>query len=99
MVEAYMGNLPPDLSMIIRARSDHFMETFIENPQEQLAGTSMPRVGLNHEGYEKVKTYLTEAGDPSKKAREALGPWVIGFFIIFSILAFLWKKAMWRDHH
>lgn len=59
----------------------------------------MPRVGLNHEGYEKVKTYLTEAGDPSKKAREALGPWVIGFFIIFSILAFLWKKAMWRDHH
>jgi len=98
-VKAYMGKLPPDLSMMIRARSEHFMETFIENPQGQLAGTSMPRVGLNHEGYEKVKEYLTEAGDPSKKAREELGPWVIGFFIIFSILAFLWKKAMWRDHH
>jgi len=99
MVKAYMGNLPPDLSMMIRARGEHFMETFIENPQGQLAGTSMPRVGLNHEGYEKVKAYLTEAGDPSKKAREKLGPWVIGFFIIFTILAFLWKKAMWKDHH
>ncbi len=99
MVKAYMGNLPPDLSMIIRARGEHFMETFIENPQGQLPGTSMPRVGLNHEGYEKVKEYLTEAGDPSKKAREELGPWVIGFFVLFSILAFLWKKSMWRDLH
>lgn len=98
-VKAYMGNLPPDLSMIIRARSEHFLETFVENPQGGLPGTSMPRVGLNAEGYEKIKEYLTEAGDPSKKAREELGPWVIGFFVIFTILAFLWKKAMWRDLH
>jgi len=99
MVKAYMGNLPPDLSMMIRARGAHFLETFIENPQGQLPGTSMPRVGLNHEGFEKVKAYLTQAGDPSKKAREEVGPWVIGFFIIFTILAFLWKKEKWRDHH
>ncbi len=99
MVKAYMGNLPPDLSMIIRARSPHFLETFVENPQGGLPGTSMPRVGLNHEGYEKVKEYLTEIGDPSKKAREELGPWVIGFFVFFTILAFLWKKSMWRDLH
>jgi len=99
MVKAYMGHLPPDLSMMIRARSEHFMETFIENPQGQLPGTSMPRVGLNHEGFEKVKEYLTEAGDPSKKARAELGPWVLGFFVFFTILAFLWKKSMWRDLH
>jgi ubiquinol-cytochrome c reductase cytochrome c1 subunit len=98
-IKAYMGKLPPDLSMIIRARGEHFMETFIENPQSQLAGTSMPRVGLNHEGYEKVKEYLTEAGDPSKKAREDLGPWVIGFFVLFALLAFLWKKHQWRELH
>ncbi len=99
MVKAYMGNLPPDLSMMIRARGEHFMETFIANPQGQLPGTSMPRVGLNEEGYEKVKAYLTEAGDPSKKAREELGPWVLGFFVIFTNLAFLWKKQQWRDLH
>jgi ubiquinol-cytochrome c reductase cytochrome c1 subunit len=99
MVKAYMGNLPPDLSMMIRARSKHYLETFIENPQSQLPGTSMPRVGLNHEGYEKVKAYLTEAGDPSKVKREAIGPIVLGFFFIFTLLAFLWKKSQWRDLH
>jgi len=99
MVKAYMGKLAPDLSMMIRARSEHFMETFIENPQSQLAGTSMPRVGLNHEGFEKVKAYLEEAGDPSKPKREAIGPWVLAFFFIFTILAYLWKQSQWRDLH
>ena len=97
-VKAYMGKLPPDLSMIIRARSEHFMETFIENPQSQMPGTSMPRVGLNKEGYEKVKAYLTQIGDPSKPAREELGPFVLLFFSVFTFLAYLWKKSMWRGH-
>ena len=99
LVKAYMGKLPPDLSIIIRARSPHFLETFVENPQSQLPGTSMPRVGLTHEGYEKVKTYLEEVGDPSKPKREALGPKVILFFIVFTFLAFLWKKSKWKGHH
>ncbi|HEY9189744.1 MAG TPA: c-type cytochrome [Sulfurovum sp.] len=98
-LKAYMGKLPPDLSMIIRARGGHFLETFVENPQTQLPGTSMPRVGLTKAGYEKVEEYLTEIGDPSKSKREALGPWVIGFFVIFTLLAFLWKRSQWRDLH
>ncbi len=98
-VKGYMGKLPPDLSMIIRARSEHFLETFVENPQSQLAGTSMPRVGLSKEGYEKVTAYLTMIGDPSKPAREAIGPWVILFFVVFAVLAYLWKKETWREVH
>ena len=95
----YMGKLPPDLSIIIRARSEHFLHTFIENPQSQLPGTAMPRVGLNKEGMEKVFTYLEETGDPSKPKREAVGPWVLLFFFIFTILAYLWKKEKWHGHH
>ena len=98
-VKNYMGKLPPDLSIMIRARSEHFMETFVENPQSQLPGTSMPRTGLTKEGYEKVKAYLEEIGDPSKPKREAIGPWVILFFVIFTILAYLWKKEMWKGLH
>jgi len=98
-VKAYMGKLPPDLSIMIRARSEHFMKTFVENPQSQLPGTSMPRTGLTEEGYEKVKAYLEEVGDPSKPKREATGPWVLGFFFIFTILAYLWKQSQWRDLH
>ncbi len=95
----YLGKLPPDLSMIVRARNEHFMETFIEDPQSQLPGTAMPRTGLNKEGYEKVIAYLETSGDPSKPKREAVGPWVIGFFIIFTILAYLWKEAHWKELH
>ena len=95
----YMGKLPPDLSMMIRARSSHFIETFVEDPQSQLPGTAMPRVGLTKEAFHKVEEYMMEAGDPSKPKREAIGPWVIGFFVIFTILAYLWKQSHWRDLH
>ena len=95
----YMGKLPPDLSIIIRARSEHFLETFIEDPQSQLPGTAMPRVGLTKEGFEKVKAYLEETGDPSKPLREETGPKVLLFFIVFTFLAFLWKKSMWKGHY
>jgi len=98
-VAEYMGKLPPDLSMMVRARSHHFMETFVENPQSQLAGTSMPRVGLSLDGYEHVQSYLSDIGDPSKPARALAAPWVLGFFIIFTILAYLWKSSQWRDLH
>lgn len=43
---AYMGTLPPDLSIIIRAKSYEYLEIFINDPQKNLEGTSMPRVGL-----------------------------------------------------
>jgi ubiquinol-cytochrome c reductase cytochrome c1 subunit len=92
----YMGKLPPDLSIMIRARSEHFMKTFIEDPQSQLPGTAMPRVGLNDEGMEKVIGYLEETGDPSKPKREATGPWVLGFFAIFTLLAYGWYKSQWK---
>ncbi len=92
----YMGKLPPDLSIIIRARSEHFLKTFIEDPQSQLPGTAMPRVGVNKEGMEKVLAYLEETGDPSKPKREAVGPWVLGYFVIFTFLAYLWYKSQWE---
>lgn len=98
-LKKYMGKLPPDLSIIIRARSEEFLKTFVENPQSQLPGTAMPRVGLTAEGYEKVVKHLEEVGDPSKPARESLGWKVILYFVIFSILAYLWKQKSWSKLH
>jgi len=92
----YLGKLPPDLSIIIRARSKHYLETFVEDPQSQLPGTAMPRVGLTKEGYEKVVKYLEEVGDSSKPEREKVGPWVIGYFVIFTLLAYGWYKSQWK---
>ncbi len=95
----YLGKLPPDLSIIVRARSEDELKKFVENPQHILPGTAMPRVGVHKEGYEKIYKYLEEVGDPSKPKREKVGPWVIGYFILFSFLAFLWYKSQWKDLH
>ena len=92
----YMGKLPPDLSIISRARGEHYLKTFVEDPQAVLVGTAMPRVGLTKEGFEKVHAYLEETGDPSAKLRAKVGPWVIGFFVIFTLLAFGWYKSQWK---
>jgi len=98
-LKGYLGKLPPDLSMIARARTEEFLKTFVENPQSQLPGTSMPRTGLSEEGYEQVNAYLNDIGDPSKPARDMAGPWILGFFVLFTILAYLWKSSLWKDLH
>ncbi len=95
----YMGKLPPDLSMYIRSRGEHYISTFIENPQNLLAGTAMPRVGVSAESAEKVIAYLEEAGDPKKEERERIGMYVLLYMIIFIVAAFLWKKQVWKELH
>jgi ubiquinol-cytochrome c reductase cytochrome c1 subunit len=98
-LKAYMGKLPPDLSMYIRSRSEHFLKTFIENPQSHLAGTAMPRVGVTAESAEKVIEHLADSGDTKRHEREAIGKNVMIYIVIFAIFALLWKKQVWRDLH
>ena len=98
-VKKYMGATPPDLSIIIRAKSKEYLETFIDNPQKLLKNTSMPRVGLTKESTEKVISYLESVGDSKKAERESLIPKVIGYLIIFTLFAYLWKSKLWREVH
>ena len=98
-IKAYMGKLPPDLSMYIRSRSDSFLRTFIENPQNHMAGTAMPRTGVTAETADKVIEYMKDAGDTKRAEREEIGMYVMIYILIFAIFAFLWKKQVWRDLH
>ena len=95
----YMGTTPPDLSIMIRAKGREYLETFINDPQKQLKGTSMPRVGLTKESQEQVINYLEKVGDRKKAERESLGVKVIIYMLIFTILAYLWKVKIWREVH
>jgi len=95
----YMGKLPPDLSIYIRSRGEHYIETFMENPQNYLAGTAMPRVGVTAESAEKVIEFLKDSGDTKRHERAAIGTNVMIYIVIFAILALLWKKQVWRDLH
>ena len=98
-IKTYMGKLPPDLSMYIRSRNEHFISTLIENPQNHLAGTAMPRVGLTAEAADKVIEHMKDAGDTKRHEREAIGMNVMIYIVIFAIFALLWKKQVWRDLH
>jgi len=95
----YMGKLPPDLSMYIRSRGEHFISTFIENPQNLLHGTAMPRVGVTAHGAEKVMEYLEDAGDPKRDERNSVGIKVMLFMLVFAAAAYLWKREIWKDLH
>ena len=94
-----MGKLPPDLSMYIRSRNKHFISTLVENPQNHLAGTAMPRVGVTQESMDKIIEHMENAGDTKRHEREAVGKNVMIYIIIFAIFAFLWKKQVWKELH
>ena len=95
----YIGSVPPDLSQMIRSRGEHYLNIFINNPQAILHGTAMPKVGLTEEVQEQVVTYLESVGDRKKAEREALAPWVLGYLVIFTIFAYLWKREKWSEVH
>ena len=96
-LKAYMGTLPPDLSIYIRSRGEHYIKTFVENPQNYLKGTAMPRVGVNAEAMDKVIEYLEDSGDYKRHEREELGPKVLLYLVVFAIFAYLWKKEVWKE--
>jgi len=95
----YMGKLPPDLSIYIRSRGEHYIKTFVENPQNYLPGTAMPRVGVNAEAADKVIEYLEDSGDAKRVERSEVGVKVMIFLLVFALFALLWKKQVWKDLH
>ena len=98
-IKTYMGATPPDLSQYIKSRKEHYLHNFINDPQSLLAGTSMPRVGLNEKAQEEVIAYMEETGDSKKAERESLGLWVMLYTFVFAILAYLWKRKIWSEVH
>lgn len=95
----YLGKTPPDLSQHIKSRGEHFLNSFINDPQILLPQTGMPRVGLTKEAQEEVISYMEEVGDSKKSERESLGIKVLGYMVIFALLAILWKRQIWKDLH
>jgi ubiquinol-cytochrome c reductase cytochrome c1 subunit len=95
----YLGKLPPDLSMYIRSRGEHYLKTFMEDPQELLPGTAMPRVGVSKESAEKVIEYLADVGDSKRAERDSVGKIVMIYLFIFAFLAYLWKQSIWKELH
>ncbi len=95
----YLGSLPPDLSTIVESKTDHFINTFVQNPQNHIKGTAMPRVGITADTAKKVMAYLEKSGNPTQAERESLGKDIMIYLVIMAIFAFLWKQTVWKDLH
>lgn len=46
-----------------------------------------------------IVNFLVYSGEPMKLERQRIGYWVLGFLVIFFVLAYLLKKEYWRDVH
>jgi len=98
-LKAYLGKFPPDLSVMGKAKELEYLESFINNPQNGLPGTSMPRLGLTKESTEKTVVYLDQTADPHRDQRNRLGVWVLGYLLVMAGLTFAWKKKIWKNIH
>ncbi|MBM0636686.1 c-type cytochrome [Campylobacter sp. VicNov18] len=98
-LKAYLGSVPPDLSMMIRSRGQEYLHDFINNTQKLLPGTAMPRVGLKESAQAKVISYIEQVGDSKKEERKILGLYIIAFFVILSVFAVAWKRSVWSKLH
>jgi ubiquinol-cytochrome c reductase cytochrome c1 subunit len=46
-----------------------------------------------------ITNFLDYIGEPIKREREALGIRVIGFLLVFLLIAYMLKKEIWKDVH
>ncbi len=98
-IKEYMGSVPPDLSQMIKSKGEHYLNNFINDPQKLLPGTAMPRVGLTKESQTKVIEYLEKVGDPKKDERNSLALWILGYFVILTVITYLWKVSKFKEVH
>lgn len=98
-VKDYMGSFPPDLSTMIKSRGADYLHKFINDPQKMLPGTAMPRTGLNEKAETQVIDYLYEVGDGNKANREKTALYIMLYFVILSVFAWLFKRQVWSKLH
>lgn len=46
-----------------------------------------------------ISQFLYYVSDPSEIKRHKIGPWVLAFLVIFTIMMYILKKEYWRDVH
>ena len=98
-LKKYLGKVPPDLSVIYKAKGEEYLNAFINRPGVVLHGTSMPRLGINKESQEEIVAYLEEIADPHKEQRKKVGLYVLLYMLVMVGLTYAWKKKIWKNVH
>jgi ubiquinol-cytochrome c reductase cytochrome c1 subunit len=98
-LKKYLGKVPPDLSIIYKAKGEEYLQAFINRPGKVLHGTSMPRLGIDEESQHEIVKYLEEIADPHKEQRQKVGLYVLLYMLVMVGLTYAWKKKIWKNVH
>jgi ubiquinol-cytochrome c reductase cytochrome c1 subunit len=91
LVGASMPNVLWELQGMQRKTADGFL--IQEHERGRLSEAEYERAITD------IAAFLTYVGEPARLKRESLGVWVILFFSLFTLMAWLLKKEYWRDVH
>ncbi|MFQ5441638.1 MAG: cytochrome b N-terminal domain-containing protein [Thermodesulfobacteriota bacterium] len=90
-----LGVVPPDLSLKYKSMSDkttrEFLSQFIG---KTLAGSKMVVV-FTEEEVDQLEAFLEYASEPGLYWRARIGPWVILFMSVFTVLLYILYKEVW----
>lgn len=101
--------MPHVLASLEGMKEAKYEETCVEKEGKQectkhIVGFTEPVGGsLDKHDYESVvrdlSQFLYYVSDPSEIKRHALGPWVLGFLALFTLMMYILKREYWRDVH
>ncbi|NPA54632.1 MAG: cytochrome c1 [Aquificae bacterium] len=98
-LKKYLGKVPPDLSIIYKAKGEEYLHAFINRPSKILHGTSMPRLGIDEKSQHDIVKYLDEISDPHKEQRKKVGLIVLAYMLVMVGLTYAWKRKIWKNIH
>ncbi len=52
-----------------------------------------------HQATRDITNFMAFMAEPMRAKRQEIGMWVIGFLLIFTVLAYFMKREYWRDIH
>lgn len=102
-----MPHVLASLEGVKKAKYEEVCHEGEEGKQEcthHIVGFTEPVGGsMNATDYESMvrdlSQFLYYVSDPSELKRHAIGPWVLAFLVLFTIVMYALKKEYWRDVH
>lgn len=93
---AMLGIMPPDLSLKFKSMSGEGLKRFLQRYIGKTPPGSKMAVVFSPEEVDQVAAFLQWNSDPSIYLRARLGPWVILFMSVFTVLLYLLYKEVWK---
>ncbi len=91
-----LGILPPDISLKSKSMVERSPREFLSQFIGKIPEGSKMAVVFTPEEVDQLVAFLEYSSDPSIFLRGRIGPWVVFFMSVFTVLLYLLYKEVWR---